>query len=64
MNELTAIRAALKESGAGFICLMEEEWKEAGTGLYMVVNVSASIALEVGKMSLIEGLVVYDFSSA
>ena len=43
---------------------MEEEWKEAGTGLYMVVNVSASIALEVGKMSLIEGLVVYDFSSA
>ena len=44
--------------------MMEEEWKEAGTGLYMVVNVSASIALEVGKMSQIEGLVVYDFSSA
>ena len=48
---MTAIRATLKESGAGFIHLMEDEWKEAGTGLYVVVSVSASIALEVGKMS-------------
>ena len=43
---------------------MEDEWKEAGTGLYVVVSVSASIALEVGKMSRIEGLVAYEFSSA
>ena len=42
---------------------MEDEWTEAGTGLYVVVSVCASIALEVGKMSQIEGLVVYEFSS-
>lgn len=43
---------------------MEDEWKEAGTALYVVTDLSACIALEVGKMSLIEGLVICEFSSA
>ena len=43
---------------------MEDEWMEAGTELHVVVSVCTSIVLEVGKVSQIEGLVVYEFSSA